>query len=290
MTPDFQGLYILETFLVSIDLNGFEKNSTSSQDKQIDVPRSSISIENKLSCKICRLSDFSTLDEFKFHRQSEEHLNNLTHSLSISSEISHENYSDNSNSSSIGSPLFEIVHNSTKMHCYKVLISSRKEDIYSKLTLNFDLSIYKRLRMLKDSHIAIVLNGGGYFAAAIFDNLSKQMVCSKTFRRYTTRRKQGGSQSLKDNQKSGIHSAGSTIRRENEKKLKDEIINLFASWKSHLDKCTIIFCNRDSFLMQEVFKNYGNILRALPFTTYQANFEEICRCYTELFNSIKFSE
>lgn len=288
MSLDYRGLHILDTFLSSINLGDLKKDITYSNDKNIHVPKNLNPSENKLSCKICQISDFSTLDEFKLHRQSEEHLNNLTESLSISGESSLEDA--NSESNSKGSPFFEISHDSSKIQCYKVMISCRKEDMYSKRTLTLDLSIYGRLNVLKKTYIIIAINGGGYFAGAIFDNSTKQIVCSKTFRRYTTRRQQGGSQSLKDNQKSGIHSAGSTIRRENEKRLKEEIINLFISWKSHMDNCALIFCNRDSFLTQEVFKNHSNFLRILPFNTYRANFEEICRCYNELISTIKVLE
>lgn len=288
MSPDYRGLDILDTFLSSINLYDLRKDTKDSKDQENNLPKNLNPVENKFSCKICRISDISTLDDFKLHRQSEEHLNNLTESLSISSEISLEDADSESNSK--GSPLFEIIYGSPKIQCYKVLISSRKEDIYSKTILNLDLSIYSRLSALKKTYITIFMNGGGYFAGAIFDNSTKQMVCSKTFRRYTTRRQQGGSQSLKDNQKSGIHSAGSTIRRENEKKLKEDILNLFISWKSHMENCDLFFCNRDPFLTQEVFKNYGNSLRVLPFNTYRANFEEICRCYNELISSIKVLE
>lgn len=288
MSPDFSGLQVLSSFLASINSNELKNDS---KNKPIEVPQFTIPTENKLSCKICRIATFSTLEEFKFHRQSEEHLENLTESMSISSEMSGEE-DDESVSNSKGSPLFEIVHKSSKLQCYKVLISHRKDELYPKLAVDLDYDVLNRLNRVKDSCIIIALNGGGYFAAAIFDNSKKQMICSKTFRRYTTRRKQGGSQSLKDNQKSGIHSAGSTIRRENEKKLKDEIENLIISWKSHMERCSLIFCNRDPFLTQEVFKDYdcGTNLRTLPFTTYQANFEEICRCYTELISSIKILE
>lgn len=61
---------------------------------------------------------------------------------------------------------------------------------------------------------------GGHFAAAIFQG--QEMKSHRTIHRYTTRRKQGGSQSTKDNQSShSIKSAGSHIRRQNEVKLKE---------------------------------------------------------------------
>lgn len=285
MSPDFQGLCVLDAFLASVQTNlvfGASISTNYTQNPTIDHANSK---ENKLSCKICKIPAFGTLDQFKAHRQSEEHLNNLTKNLSILSNSDQEEESDEN---SKGSPYFEIIHNDSKLQCYKIILASRKDEIYLKRSIDLNARLLSNFRKFQTSCICIALNGGGYFAAAIFDNSIKQIVCSKTFRRYTTRRKQGGSQSLKDSEKIGkIHSAGAMIRRENEKKLREEILNLiFNSWKPHMAKCSLTFCNRDSFLTQEVFKDMET--RILPFTTYQADFEEICRCYNELISSIKF--
>lgn len=285
MTPDFQGLRVLDAFLASVQVDQIpDANSAIKQVKAQELQSSSPK-ENKMSCKICNIPIFTTLDEFKNHRQSEEHLNKLTNSLSLSN-IDDEKDSDEG---IIGSPYFEILYNNSKLQCYKIILAGRKDDLYPKCSLDLNMDIFNRLITFQKIVILIALNGGGYFAAAIFDNSAKQLVCSKTFRRYTTRRKQGGSQSSKDNEKGGIHSAGATIRRENEKKLRDEILNLMHStWKPYLANCNLVFCNRDSFLTQEVFKDIET--RILPITTYQADFEEICRCYSELISSIKILE
>lgn len=290
MTPDYQGLRVLDAFLASVQLNQIVDTNISTESAQSSELKTSKLKENKMSCKICSIPVFDTLDEFKIHRQSEEHLNNLTESLSISTNADNEDSQDESDELSKGSPYFEIIYNSSKLQCYKILLAGRKEDLYSKLSFDLNFDILNGLKRLQKSCFLIALNGGGYFAAAIFDNSTKQLVCSKTFRRYTTRRKQGGSQSLKDNEKGGkIHSAGAMIRRENEKKLRDEISNLIENtWKPYMTRCGLIFCNRDSFLTQEVFKHMKP--RTLPFTTYQADFEEILRCYTELISSIKILE
>jgi hypothetical protein len=285
MSPDFQGLSVLDAFLASVQTNLIPDASINIKHIQNHTFDHALCKENKMSCKICKIAAFGTLDEFKAHRQTEEHLNNLTNNLSVSSVSDHEEESDEN---SKGSPYFEIIRNGSSLQCYKIILASRKDDIYSKRNIDLNVSLLNNLRKFKKSCICIALNGGGYFAAAIFDNSIKQIVCSKTFRRYTTRRKQGGSQSLKDSEKGGkIHSAGAMIRRENEKKLREEIINLiFNSWKPHMAKCSLTFCNRDPFLTQEVFKDCET--RILPFTTYQADSEEICRCYNELISSIKF--
>ncbi|KAJ2791480.1 hypothetical protein H4R20_006863, partial [Coemansia guatemalensis] len=45
----------------------------------------------------------------------------------------------------------------------------------------------------------ILSSDGGFFAAAVFENRSGEVVVHKTIQRYTTRRKQGGLQSRQDN-------------------------------------------------------------------------------------------
>lgn len=85
---------------------------------------------------------------------------------------------------------------------------------------------------------ALFMVGGGHFAGAIVshqrlnvkgnahkkdETLIEQAVNfleHKTFHRYTTRRKQGGSQSAMDNAKGKANSAGSALRRYNESALK----------------------------------------------------------------------
>lgn len=290
MTPDFKGLSVLDAFLASVQVNQISDTKFITKLVHTETLQSFSIKENKMSCKICNIPIFGTLDEFKNHRQSEEHLNKLTSSLSLSNRTDEEDSQKCSDETIKGSPYFEIIHNDSKLQCYKIILARRKEDLYSKYSLDLNADILTRLKNLRKSCFLIALYGGGYFAAAIFDNSAKQLVCSKTFRRYTTRRKQGGSQSLKDNEKGGkIHSAGAMIRRENEKKLRDEILNLILStWKPRLANCSLIFCNRDSFLNQEVFKDMET--RTLPFTTFQADSEEICRCYNEIISSIKVLE
>ena len=288
MTPDFGGLQILQDFLSSIKPNqliDLGNKIYRENDFNVKLQNSNPKM-NKIGCQICCILAFDSLEDFKLHRQSVEHLNNLAKSLNLSDEKDSLSDKKISMAPIIGSPYFEITFNGIKLQCFKILLASRKDEIYAKNSINLDMFLYNRLKELEKTCIMIALNGGGYFASAIFDNSTKQILCSKTFRRYTSRRKQGGSQSTKDNESSGkIHSAGALIRRENEKKLRDEIQGLFTNWKPHIDRCKLIFSNRDPFLTQEVFQN--EYLRIIPFTTYQADSNEICRCYNELIASIK---
>ncbi|KAG8884362.1 hypothetical protein FRB98_002441 [Tulasnella sp. 332] len=66
-------------------------------------------------------------------------------------------------------------------------------------------------------------------------NLELEVIKHKTFHRYTTRRKQGGSQSLNDNAKGNAKSAGAQLRRYGEQALRDDIRGLLVKWKEDID-------------------------------------------------------
>ena len=95
--------------------------------------------------------------------------------------------------------------------------------------------------------------GGGHFAGIIISLIPKLVnhsgrikqevvvLQSKTFHRYTTRRKQGGAQSANDNAKGKAKSAGAQIRRYNEAMLRDEIRQLLTSWKDQVDASELVF-------------------------------------------------
>lgn len=92
---------------------------------------------------------------------------------------------------------------------------------------------------------------GGHFAGACLRG--NQILESKTFHRYTTRRKQGGSQAASDASGRKAQSAGASLRRSQEMMLQQEIRQLLASWKKHIDASTLVFLSahgtsRDIFL------------------------------------------
>ncbi|KAJ2475702.1 hypothetical protein EV174_005181, partial [Coemansia sp. RSA 2320] len=85
---------------------------------------------------------------------------------------------------------------------------------------------------------AFVAMNGGYFAGAVIDTRSGDLVAHKTIVRYTTRRKQGGTQSRQDSAMGhAANSAGAQIRRHNEQRLQEEIHQLMADWRPLLAQC-----------------------------------------------------
>ncbi|KAI1110696.1 hypothetical protein F5Y14DRAFT_428049 [Nemania sp. NC0429] len=157
----------------------------------------------------------------------------------------------------------------------------------------------------KGPHIFLCMIGGGHFAAMVVSLAPRQtkhgstgpmnreatVLAHKTFHRYTTRRKQGGSQSANDNAKGNAHSAGSSIRRYNEQALTDEVRLLLQDWKGLLDTSELLFIRATGNTNRRtLFGPYeGQILRAndprirgFPFSTRRATQNELMRSFIEL--------
>lgn len=172
------------------------------------------------------------------------------------------------------------------------------------------LGSLKGFSQLKTGRSALFMIGGGHFAGAIISHTPKntrgnssntkqslieqsvQIIAHKTFHRYTTRRKQGGSQTASDNTRGKATSAGSSIRRYNEQALIKEVRELLDQWQSHLSQCTSIFIrangssNRKTLVGYEgaVLRSDDKRLRTFPFTTKRATAGELTRAWVELTN------
>lgn len=153
-------------------------------------------------------------------------------------------------------------------------------------------------------HYFLCMIGGGHFAAMVValapkmgkkhtgvDERSATVIAHKTFHRYTTRRKQGGSQSANDNAKGNAHSAGSSIRRYNETALINEVRELLSSWKTMIDTADLIFVratgatNRRTLFGPyegQVLRNNDPRNRGFPFSTRRATQKELMRAFVEL--------
>ncbi|KAF2836716.1 hypothetical protein M501DRAFT_1018598 [Patellaria atrata CBS 101060] len=151
-------------------------------------------------------------------------------------------------------------------------------------------------------HYFLCMIGGGHFAAmvvALAPKSSKShtgeraatVLAHKTFHRYTTRRKQGGSQSANDNSKGNAHSAGSSLRRYNEAALTNEVRELLSEWKSLIDAAEFCFIratgstNRRTLFGPyegQVLRNNDPRNRGFPFSTRRATQAELMRSFVEL--------
>ncbi|KAG5721348.1 Zinc finger protein [Termitomyces sp. T112] len=116
-----------------------------------------------------------------------------------------------------------------------------------------------------------------------------EVLFHKTFHRYTTRRKQGGSQSLNDNAKGNAKSAGALLRRYGEQSLRDDIRNLLLEWREEIDACERIWI-RANGSNRKIFVGYDDAvilkgddrLRTFPFPTRRPTQSELARCLLEL--------
>ncbi|KOS21958.1 VMS1 -like protein [Escovopsis weberi] len=155
----------------------------------------------------------------------------------------------------------------------------------------------------KVPHFFLCMIGGGHFAAMVVSlapraarlsvTMSREatVLAHKTFHRYTTRRKQGGSQSANDNAKGKAHSAGSTLRRYNEQALVDDIRAVLQEWKSLLDSSELLFIratgttNRRTLFGPydgQVLRQNDPRIRGFPFSTRRATQNELMRSFIEL--------
>ena len=155
----------------------------------------------------------------------------------------------------------------------------------------------------KGPHIFLCMIGGGHFAAMVVSlaprpskgsttmNREATVLAHKTFHRYTTRRKQGGSQSANDNAKGNAHSAGSGLRRYNEQALVQDVRALLEDWKGLIDTSELLFIratgstNRRTLFGPyegQVLKHNDTRLRGFPFSTRRATQNELMRSFIEL--------
>ncbi|KAK5064893.1 hypothetical protein LTR84_000727 [Exophiala bonariae] len=155
-----------------------------------------------------------------------------------------------------------------------------------------------------DPHFFLCMIGGGHFAAMIVSLVPELrkgpggaeerhavVQAHKTFHRYTTRRKQGGSQSANDNAKGNAHSAGSSIRRYNEMALEADVRKVLSEWKRLIDTAELLFIratgttNRRTLFGPydgQVLRTSDKRLRGFPFSTRRATQAELLRSFQEL--------
>ena len=153
-------------------------------------------------------------------------------------------------------------------------------------------------------NIFLCMIGGGHFAATIVplhpdvgkkvngvEDHQTLVLAHKTFHRYTTRRKQGGSQSTNDSAKGAAHSAGAGIRRYNEMALESEVRALLKEWKEMINTSQLMFVRatgttskRTLFgpYQEQILRLNDPRMRKFPFSTRRATQAELMRAFFEL--------
>ncbi|BGP42435.1 hypothetical protein JCM10449v2_006440 [Rhodotorula kratochvilovae] len=150
----------------------------------------------------------------------------------------------------------------------------------------------------------LLMFGGGHFAGMVVQLRPKLVsrgkgkekerevviLQKKTFHRYTTRRKQGGSQGANDQANGKAKSAGAMIRRHNEAALNDEVRALLQSWSDEIRSSELVFlrCSKNNY---RTFFGYADDaplekgdprIRGFGFPTKRPTINELVRAFVEL--------
>ncbi|WWD16498.1 hypothetical protein CI109_100924 [Kwoniella shandongensis] len=155
----------------------------------------------------------------------------------------------------------------------------------------------------QERRITLLMVAGGHFAGMVVGIKPRgkterqdvkgagdvRVLQHKTFHRYTTRKKQGGSQALNDNAKSKAVSAGAMLRRYGEQALQEEIRALMIEWAEDINASERIFI-RASTHGKKSFWGYEDApidkgderIRSFPFATRRPTLQELLRCWQEL--------
>nr|CCA22720.1 conserved hypothetical protein [Albugo laibachii Nc14] len=250
-----------------------------------------------LRCGTCEVSAFESSEAQYYHFKSDLHRINLKRKakglppLTSSSELPSDSPdSDSGDSTSSKSeeedksthPTEPVILFTDMVHVhkiYKTLLTPPKAKVcYKDSLIQLCSSEWKW---------AVFLLRSGRFAGAIFQR--NFALVHKTFQRYTTRRKQGGSQTAHDASGNRSKSAGATLRRYNESALKADIHNTLAQWKAELASTELIFIASGKAEQNTFFGVKENLLdtndrriRRIPFATYRPTFEEVCRVRAKL--------
>lgn len=186
----------------------------------------------------------------------------------------------------------------------EILRQKQLSSIPSKIILNDSSNGVPLPSTMTSPQVFLCMIGGGHFAGIIVSlapKLGKKstgveerqatVIAHKTFHRYTTRRKQGGSQSANDSAKGAAHSAGASIRRYNEGALEIEIRALLKEWKGLIHESQLVFVRATGSANRRIlFGPYdGQVLRhndprnrSFPFSTRRATQAELMRAFVEL--------
>jgi hypothetical protein len=144
--------------------------------------------------------------------------------------------------------------------------------------------------LLNASFISVLLLRAGRFAGAVWD-ADGHVLAHTSFKRYTVRRKNGGSQSKNDRSKgSPAQSIGAQLRREQEKKLSEEVTELVSkTWSRYFsDSNSVVFAYASKGQMDDLHvgpldrRNPKCKLLKIPMSVRDPTFSEVCRIHKSL--------
>ena len=239
------------------------------------------------NCSRCPNYSYSSTDEFREHSRSEWHLRNVRNpGNGVSFEVwSMENLSDAPESDSCSTSSEEEHTSPTKLLIlgipWRLVYSGRAAVPEAVPSLEI---------LLEAPFVCVLLLRSGRFAGAVWDSLGN-VVVHTSFKRYTVRRRNGGSQSKNDNSKgSPANSVGAQIRRAQERRLTDDLFELITdAWKAYFcDERSVVFAYsskslKDELLVGPLEKGHRQChVLPVPVSVRNPSFAEVCRVYSVL--------
>jgi hypothetical protein len=140
----------------------------------------------------------------------------------------------------------------------------------------------------KPFYWSIILLSSGHFAGCVMDCATGRMVVKKTFHRYTTRRKQGGSQASNDNAKGKAKSAGANLRRYNEQMIEQEVKEVMTEWKDYIKVSDLVLIHTSNTNKKLIINSTDALtiddprIRTIPFTTGRPTLNELSTIFDKL--------
>jgi hypothetical protein len=241
-----------------------------------------------LQCTKCPGFIYLLADEFREHSRSSWHQYNLR--LPIGQALSFEKWCEvgDGESHSSSDESLMTVENESKPDI--ILVNGLSFRVLEDSPVAFPAVLGDPRVLLTATYVCVMLLRAGRFAGAVWD-IDGNIVTHTSFKRYTTRRKNGGSQSKNDKSKgSPAQSVGAQIRREQEKRLADDVFDLVMNkWTRYLaDRNSLVFAYASKSLSDELF--VGPLTRSapschllkIPLSVRNPTFSEVCRVYKTL--------
>ncbi|KAK0418465.1 hypothetical protein QR680_013572 [Steinernema hermaphroditum] len=271
------------------------KSESNAADAQETVPVTS----SELKCSVCKAEIGDSRESFVSHYRTDWHRFNLRRFMRKKPPVDEATFEEILSEGELSDHDIEDEDStsSSEATARGVLNGCREYFRSGGRILSFYKAIQAEGQSLNDvldrrMTCAIFMLTGGHFAASIFHG--GDLIAHKTMHRYVVRAKQGGVQSVMDNRNGTAHSAGSGLRRHNEKLLREEIGEVIKSWKDdylHPAVMPLIFIrcstyNSSVFVSSTpsaiTFEKGDTRLRSVPFETKRATLEEVKRVYQQL--------
>ncbi|KAH9257746.1 hypothetical protein BASA81_004212 [Batrachochytrium salamandrivorans] len=276
---------------------------SSSSEKEIDPSEPITAIA---SCRVCKISDFPQgVAQQRMHFKSDWHVYNLSqkHSVPLSEEEFNqmvwdqqqqeedEEYvsSSSSEEETESEALLEMVVEPKSHFNALPLEFLSKEDLVAKVSTLVGPSAQELAQCLSAPVVTwgIILYRSGHFAAAVYEN--GKLVQHKTEHRYTTRKKQGGSQASHDTKSSKAKSAGAQLRRYGEQTMRERVTKVLLDWPQW-KQCQHVFFTiperaRSLFFAKTLERGDGRFLKRdercqkIPFMTQRPTLDECERVF-----------